>query len=173
MTRLVLTAFDPFGDDTINPTERILERFERPDLELHKIIVPTSFRAVRGKVLEALALQPDIVLSMGQAGGRRGLSLERVAINIMDARIPDNAGAKPTDQAIVPSGPAAYFTTSPQGSSSQKLKQAGIDASLSSSAGTFVCNALFYEFLHQTAQSKTGCAFCMSRICQNKWKEKT
>jgi pyroglutamyl-peptidase len=97
------------------------------------------------------AAQPDIVLCTGLAGGRAGLSLERVAINIDDARIPDNGGNQPIDRAVVAGGPAAYFATLPIKAAAAALREAGLPAAVSNTAGTFVCNHVFYGLMHEAA----------------------
>jgi pyroglutamyl-peptidase len=109
---------------------------------------------------EALAeLRPGLVLALGQAGGRSDLSLERVAINVDDARIADNAGAQPIDMPVLESGPAAYFSTLPIKAIVHGLRAAGLPASVSQSAGTFVCNHLFYGLQHRLAGSGVRSGF--------------
>ncbi|MDZ7869988.1 MAG: pyroglutamyl-peptidase I [Rheinheimera sp.] len=93
--------------------------------------------------------QPDLVLCVGQAGGRPQISLEQVAINLLEARIPDNSGWQPSGEPIVATGPAAYFSTLPLKAIRQQLQQQGIPANISYTAGTYVCNALMYQLLHQ------------------------
>jgi pyroglutamyl-peptidase len=153
--KALVTGFDPFGGEAINPAEEALRRL-RPKLGPLAIVtrtVPTAF----GAALEALEAaidetQPDLVLCVGQAGGRPALSLERVAINIDDARIPDNAGRQPIDRPVVPGGPAAYFTTLPIKAVVAALRHAGLPAIVSNTAGTFVCNHIFYGLMHLAAR---------------------
>jgi pyroglutamyl-peptidase len=152
--KALVTGFEPFGGEDINPSSAAIRRLPP---SLGRLIVatrtvPTSF----GQALEALdqALteqRPDIVLAVGQAGGRSALSLERVAINLDDAQIADNAGARPIDRPIVPGGPAAYFSTLPIKAALQALRAAGLPAAISESAGTYVCNHLFYGLMHRAA----------------------
>jgi pyroglutamyl-peptidase len=120
-------------------------------------IVGAELPTVFGLSLQRLAAlmdehRPELEVCTGQAGGRAAISLERVAINVNDARIADNAGAKPIDTPIVPEGPAAYFTSLPIKAMLQALLEAGINAEVSQTAGTFVCNHVFYGLMHMLAQ---------------------
>jgi pyroglutamyl-peptidase len=150
--RVLLTGFDPFGGESLNPSWEAVRRLHGRRVRDHELVaaqLPTCFDASR-KRLQALLKQhaPQLVVCVGQAGGRARLSLERVAINIDDARIPDNAGRQPVDRAIVRNGPAAYFSTLPIKAQLLALHQAGIPAEISQSAGTFVCNHVFYGLMH-------------------------
>ena len=148
--RILLTAFDPFGGETVNPSAMTLEAVSAPEgVILRKIVVPTSFsRALEtvGKVLRDETF--DAVVCLGQAGGRDGISVERIAVNIDDASIPDNDGAKPCGTRISDDGPAAYFSTLPVDEICRAAGEAGVKAYVSNSAGTFVCNHLMYGVLH-------------------------
>jgi len=149
--KIIVTGFDPFGGESINPAFEAVRRL--PDVlagvELIKLEVPTVFNgAVQGVTAQIDALQPDAWLGVGQAGGRCDISVERVAINIHDGRIADNAGYQPTDEPGDPAGPAAYFATLPLREMVAAMRRAGIPASISNSAGTFVCNHLMYGVLH-------------------------
>lgn len=157
--KLFLTAFDPFGGERINPALEAVKQM--PDqiggVQILKLEMPTVF----GKSVETVATairreRPDAVLCIGQAGGRRALTPERVAINIDDARIPDNEGNQPIDRPIVADGPAAYFSTLPVKAMVQAMREAGVPAELSNSAGTFVCNHLLYGVLHILAREYPG-----------------
>lgn len=157
--KLLLTAFDPFGGERINPALEAVKQM--PDqiggVQILKLEVPTAF----GKSIETVAAairreRPDAVLCIGQAGGRRALTPERVAINIDDARIPDNEGNQPIDRPIVADGPAAYFSTLPVKAMVQAMREAGVPAELSNSAGTFVCNHLLYGVLHILVREYPG-----------------
>lgn len=149
---ILLTGFAPFGGEDVNPSWEAVARLDGERLDDHRIVarlLPVEF----GASLEALrvALQetsPVLVLCVGQAGGRAQLSLERVAINVDDARIPDNAGAAPVDVPIAGDGPAAYFATLPIKAMLAALREAGIPAEVSQTAGTFVCNHVFYGLMH-------------------------
>jgi pyroglutamyl-peptidase len=149
---ILLTGFAPFGGEAVNPSWDAVARLDGEILDGHRIVarcLPVEF----GAALDALhaAMQetsPDLVLSVGQAGGRAQLSLERIAINVDDARIPDNAGAAPIDAPIVADGPAAYFATLPIKAMLAALREAGIPVEVSQTAGTYVCNHVFYGLMH-------------------------
>src|SRR5712691_1463413 len=152
--KALVTGFEPFGGEPINPA---LEALERLPPRLGSVAIATGvLPSVFGQALDALeeavrATAPDIVLCVGLAGGRAALSLERVAINIDDARIPDNKGRQPIDLPVVAGGPPAYFTTLPIKAAVAALRDAGLPAIVSNSAGTFVCNHVFYGLLHLAA----------------------
>lgn len=152
--KILVTAFDPFGGESVNPAQQAVERLE--DVigghQIHKLIIPTVFgRAAELVIQEMDALHPDAVVCVGQAGGRKAVTPERVAINVMDANITDNAGVRPQDEPIVPDGPAAYFSTLPIKKMVEEIREAGLAADVSNSAGTFVCNSLLYSVLHHAA----------------------
>lgn len=157
--KVLITGFDPFGGESMNPAYEAVKLL--PDTTGgHTIIkkeIPTVFR----KSLEVLEAemkqhQPDIVLCIGQAGGRFGITPERVAINQDDARIPDNDGNQPIDEVIAGSGAAAYFANLPIKTMVKRIQAAGIPASLSNTAGTFVCNHVMYGLLHLIAEKFPG-----------------
>lgn len=152
--KILVTAFDPFGEDTVNPALEVARRLP-PQLAGAEIVtceVPTEFGRAIPVAVQAITEQaPDAVVCLGQAGGRVGITPERVAINLNDARIPDNAGQQPIDEPITPDGPPAYFATLPVKAMTQALRDAGIPAALSNTAGTFVCNHLMYGVLHWLA----------------------
>jgi pyroglutamyl-peptidase len=149
---VLLTGFDAFGGNAINPSWLVVQALNGQTVEGHKVLaaqLPTEFAASRQQLAALLRLhQPALVLCLGLAGGRAGLSLERIAINVQDARLADNAGAQPIDDPIVKSGPAAYFSTLPIKAMLQALTAAGIPAEVSQTAGTFVCNHVFYVLMH-------------------------
>jgi pyroglutamyl-peptidase len=152
----LVTGFDPFGGSAVNPSGDAVRALHGREIAGHRIVggeIPTVFGASVQK-LEALMDQhrPRLVVLTGQAGGRPALSLERVAINVDDARIADNAGAQPVDAPIVADGPAAYFTTLPIKAMLQALLAAGVRAEVSQTAGTFVCNHAFYGLMHLLAR---------------------
>jgi pyroglutamyl-peptidase len=157
--KALVTGFEPFGGDPINPA---LEALGHLPARLGALAVATGvLPAVFGRALDALeaaveASAPDIVLCVGLAGGRAALSLERVAINIDDARIPDNAGRQPIDVPVIAGGPAAYFATLPIKAAAAALCDAGLPAIVSNTAGTFVCNHVFYGLLHLAATRFPG-----------------
>jgi pyroglutamyl-peptidase len=152
--KALVTGFEPFGGERVNPAQEALERLPP---RLGAVAIRTQLLpAVFGEALDALetalrASEPDIVLCVGLAGGRAALSLERVAINKDDARIPDNKGRRPIDLPVVAGGPAAYFTTLPIKAAAAALREAGLPAIVSNSAGTFVCNHVFYGLMHLAA----------------------
>lgn len=149
--RVLLTAFDPFGGDHINPASEALNliNLEREDIQIIKLIVPTVFYKSIAVVTEAIEKEkPDVVLCLGQAGGRKEITPERVAININDARICDNDGNQPIDTKIYEDGESAYFSTLPIKAIVDKIKEAGLPSAVSNSAGTFVCNHLMYGVLY-------------------------
>ena len=151
---ILVTAFDPFGGESINPAQQAVERLDEKigEHHIHKLIIPTVFgRAAELVIREMEALHPDAVVCVGQAGGRKAVTPERVAINVMDANITDNAGVQPQDEPIVPDGPAAYFSTLPIKKMVEGIRAAGLEAAVSNSAGTFVCNSLLYSVLHHAA----------------------
>lgn len=156
---VLVTGFEPFGGEDTNPSWEICRAL--PEAIGHARVeilrVPTEFRlAIEEVAAEIEELEPAIVLMLGQAGGRAALSVERVAINVDDARIADNAGSQPVDEAIAPAGPAAYFATVPIKAMVRAIREAQVPAEVSNSAGTFVCNHLFYGVLHFLAASGRG-----------------
>lgn len=148
--KILITAFEPFGGETVNAAQKAVRTLNLPGVELIKLdAVPVTFAQAGAMVTGAMAAhRPDAVLCVGQAEGRGTVTVERVAINVMDARIPDNAGFQPVDQAICPQGPAAYFSTLPIKDIVAAMQGAGVPAQVSNSAGTYVCNCLLYEALH-------------------------
>ncbi len=149
--KILLTAFDPFDGDLINPALEAIKQIpdQIDDIKIIKVEVPTVFRKSIATVQAAIEKeQPDAVLCIGQAGGRYELTPERVAINIDDARIKDNEGNQPIDQTIFADGAPAYFATLPIKAMVQQIRASGIPASISNTAGTFVCNHLMYGVLY-------------------------
>lgn len=151
MKKVLITGFTPFGNDVVNPSYEAVKRL--PDVllgvQLIKVEVPSVFYQAIQRVRELIDQHhPDVIIHVGQAGGRFGITLERVAINLDDARISDNDGQQPVDTPVVEGGNAAYFTTLPVKAMVKKMKEHNIPASLSTTAGTFVCNHLMYGTLH-------------------------
>ncbi len=156
MKTILLTGFEPFGGEAINPSWEVVSALANQTLSDGSRIVVARLPCAFGislQVLQQHILQqrPEIVVCVGQAGGRAEISLERVAINIDDARISDNAGAQPIDIAIEEHGPAAYFSTLPVKAIVAALKQKSIPSAVSQSAGTYVCNHVFYGLMHRAA----------------------
>ena len=153
--KLLLTAFDPFGGEKINPALEAVKRVQDKigDLEIVKLEVPTVFYKSIDTVANAIEKEhPDVVLCIGQAGGRFDLTPERVAININDARIPDNEGNQPLSGSIFEDGENAYFSSLPIKAMVAEIRKADIPASVSNSAGTYVCNHLMYGVLYTIAK---------------------
>ena len=151
MKRLLITGFDPFGGAAINPAWEAVQLLPDVigDYELRKLQVPTVFGKAAATVLEtAEVFRPDVILCIGQAGGRSAVTPERIGVNIRDARIPDNEGNQPRGEFVVPDGPAAYFTTVPVMAMADAIQAKGIPAAVSNSAGAFVCNDILYSLLH-------------------------
>ena len=151
MKKLLLTAFTPFDGERINPALEAVKLVKDKigNLEIVKLEVPTVFGKSIDTVREAIERErPDFVLSIGQAGGRAEITPERVAINLDDARIPDNEGNQPIDEPIFPDGENAYFSTLPVKAMVEAIRKEGLPSSLSNSAGTYVCNHLMYGVLY-------------------------
>ena len=143
--KLLLTGFTPFAGETINPALEAVKHVkpEIAGMEIVKLEVPTVFGESVRLVAEAIEReQPDFVLSVGQAGGRAAVTPERVAINVDDARIPDNVGQQPIDVPIFADGENAYFATLPVKAMAEAIREAGLPSALSNTAGTYVCNPL-------------------------------
>jgi pyroglutamyl-peptidase len=154
--KILLSGFEPFGGETINPSQKILETL--PDqmlgnVSLVKVLLPVDRTKAPEMLLSTIGQSdPDAVLSLGLAHGRSVISLERVAINLLDFRIADNAGSTVKDQPIFPSGPTAYFSSLPLAALQKALAENGIPSKISLSAGAFLCNQVFYTLMHQRHQ---------------------
>ena len=162
--KVLVTGFTPFGGEQINPSWEAVKRLPEHigEMTITKREIPTEFDAACAALRAAMdALRPDAVLAVGQYGGANGVRVERVAVNLRDARIADNAGAKPVDEPVVPGAPDAYFATLPTRRIVEKLHEEDIPAQLSYSAGTFVCNNLLFCALHESAKKfpATRCGF--------------
>ena len=148
MKPILVTGFEPFGGEHINPSAEVARGLNGRTIggaPVVGVVLPCVFGASIDALRAALdAHRPQLVLALGQASGREGFTLERVAINLDDARIADNAGAQPIDEPVIARGPAAHFTTLPIKAMVAALREAGHSASVSNSAGTFVCNHVFY-----------------------------
>lgn len=160
MATLLLTYFGAFEGVPYNPTRVVARRaadllaVSAPDLTVHLKELPVEFAGSSRALSEALdAYEPDIAISLGVAAGREKVSLERVAINLDAARIADNAGAQLTDTPIHLDGPDAYFSALPTRTIYEELNRTGLPVELSYTAGTFVCNHVFYELMHATQGS--------------------
>jgi pyroglutamyl-peptidase len=156
--KLLLSAFDPFGGESVNPALEAVKKVSAVigDIEIVKLEVPTVFRKSIDRLVAAIEKEkPDVVLCIGQAGGRFDITPERVAINVDDARIADNEGNQPVGP-IYEDGDAAYFATLPIKAMVKKIRDAGLPASVSNTAGTFVCNHIMYGLLYHIAKSYPG-----------------
>lgn len=157
MKTILITGFDPFGGEPINPAweaVKLIDGYESNGYRVVAKMVPT----VRRKSIEAVRVakeeyEPEYILCVGQAGGRSDITVERVAINVDDFRIPDNEGNQPVDEVIEAEGAPAYFATLPVKTIVNELRQDGIPASVSNTAGTFVCNHIMYGLLHMIHDS--------------------
>jgi pyroglutamyl-peptidase len=161
--KILITGFEPFGGETENPSweaARLLHGMRVGECDLVSVQLPCVFSKSLEALENALKLhQPQMVIALGQADGRSDVSIERVAINVCDARIPDNEGAQPVDVAVVQGGPAAYFSTLPIKKMVTTLKSNGYPASVSQTAGTFVCNQVFYGLQHALKDQKVASGF--------------
>ncbi|WP_314589420.1 pyroglutamyl-peptidase I [Paenibacillus terrigena] len=156
MRTVLLTGFEPFGGESMNSAWEAVKRLDGEiisgNVQIQSIQLPTVFGdSIRQLAKAQERTSPVLTICVGQAGGSSDIRLERVAINLDDARIPDNAGNQPIDNPIVENGPTAYWSTLPVKSIVQALKEKGIPASVSHSAGTYVCNHLFYGLMHRIA----------------------
>ncbi len=147
--KILVSAFDPFNQETTNASQLVLEELAKHD-HIIPVVLPTSFHRSFPLLRQAISsYQPQMVLMLGEADGRKGVQLERVAINLDDARIADNDGVQLILQPIEPKGPVGIFTRLPYAQVIPALQASGYDVSLSNSAGNFVCNHLFYEALYR------------------------
>lgn len=161
MKKLLITGFQPFDGESVNPALEVAKGLQGKTINGYEVIA-REIPVVRFEALKAMQaaieeLQPDAVITIGQAGGRPDITVERVGINIDDFRIPDNKGNQPIDEPVVTGGPVAYWATLPIKKMVANVKAQGIPASVSNSAGTYVCNHLLYGLLHYlTTQGKTA-----------------
>ncbi len=160
MKHLLITGFDPFGGETVNPSWEAVSRL--PDIvgpyRLTKLQIPTVFAAAADAVLAA-AENVDVILCVGQAGGRDAVTPERIAVNMASASIPDNAGNRPLEQPILPGGPDGIFSTVPVAAMAGAIVGAGLPGKISNTAGTFVCNDTLYRLLTHFAGTGTRVGF--------------
>jgi pyroglutamyl-peptidase len=149
---VLITGFEPFGGESVNPSWLTVHRLSGQRIHGHDIVdacLPTAFNTSLAQLAVLIEqYRPDLVIALGQAGGRSGISLERIAINIDDARIPDNLGVQPIDQVIIKGAPAAYFSTLPIKAALKNLQDSGVQAEISNTAGTYVCNHVFFGLMH-------------------------
>ena len=162
MKKLLITGFDPFGGETINPSWEAVKLLPEVigEYEVHKMEIPTVVALAAKIVLEkAEEVHPDVILCIGQAGGRIAATQQRIGINIRSARLPDNAGNQPVEQTIVPDGPDGIFSTVPVAKMAQAIQDAGLLGAVSNTAGAFVCNDTLYLLLHHYAGTDVRVGF--------------
>ncbi len=152
---MLLTGFDAFGGQDLNPSWLAVQALHGRQIAGHRVVaaqLPTAFAGAPARLLALIGThRPVLVICVGQAGGRSALSLERVAINLLDARIADNASAQPVDEPVVAGAPTAYFSTLPLKAMLAALQREGLAAEVSQTAGTFVCNQVFFALMHALA----------------------
>ena len=161
---ILVTAFDPFGGESINPAREAAAALPEQigGARIVTLWIPTVFEKGAAMVTAAMdQLRPDAVVSLGQAGGRKAVTPERIAINLMDARIPDNEGQQPLEQIIEPGGPDGCFSTLPVAAMAEAIRKADLPGEVSNTAGTFVCNQVMYCTLRHAAKAMpdTTCGF--------------
>jgi pyroglutamyl-peptidase len=164
--RILISGFAPFGGRDLNPTALLIEainnnKIHSPDeLKLETVILPVTFEdsylVLKAKID---SFNPDVVIAFGQAAGRASIELESIAVNRIDAEIMDNAGNRPLDQLINHNGPSSYPSTLPILGIEGALHKAGLPVKISNSAGTFVCNYLFYRLMEENQESLRLCGF--------------
>lgn len=162
MKNLLITGFDPFDGGTVNPSWEAVRLL--PDTlgsyRLTKLPLPTVYETAAEILLKkAREISADVIISVGLAGGRDAVTPERIAVNILDARIADNQGTFHQGERIVPDGPAAYFSTLPVEAMAEAIRSCGIPGAVSNTAGTFVCNNVLYAALHRYAGTGVRCGF--------------
>ncbi|MBE5956778.1 MAG: pyroglutamyl-peptidase I [Lachnospiraceae bacterium] len=159
---LLITGFDPFGGQNINPSWEAVSIL--PDIigncHIHKLQIPTEYERASNCILElASSLKPDVILSVGQAGGRKAVTPEVIGINLREASIPDNAGYQPLNEPVIENAREAYFSTVPIRDMVESIRARNLPAALSYSAGTFVCNDVLYTLLHTFHNTNTLVGF--------------
>jgi pyroglutamyl-peptidase len=156
---VLLTGFEAFGGETLNPSWQVAQALHGQKVagwHIQAQCLPCVFGESLDSLANALAAsRPGLVLLLGQAGGRCDLSLERLAVNVDDARIPDNQGQQPIDEAVVPGAPTAYFSSLPIKAMVHNMRAAGVPAAVSQTAGTFVCNHVFFGLMHLLRRRRT------------------
>jgi pyroglutamyl-peptidase len=174
MKKLLITGFEPFGGETINPSWDAILRLpsEIGGYALIKRLIPVEFgKAAESVIRTAEEMRPDVILCVGQAGGRDAITPEMVGINLRHASMPDNSGLRPQDEPIVVGGDTAYFSTLPVRSMAKAMCDAGLPARVSYSAGTYVCNDLLYTLLAHFHGSEARVGFIHVPYCTEQGKE--
>ena len=169
--RVLLTGFEPFNNSSLNPSQEVIRNIAHKSL-VGQEVLPVTFSTASRKLIELIDLhQPDVVISLGQAEGRSQITPEQIAINLDDAKIADNEGEILRERKIIDGGPDAYFTTLPIRRIVERLQTDGILASISLSAGTFVCNHLFYQLQHHCKGKKIASGFIHLPLINEQAKE--
>ena len=174
MKKLLITGFEPFGGESINPSWEAVSRL--PDkigeYSIIKLLVPVVFLEAANDIIEkSKEIMPDVIISVGQAGGRNAITPELVGINLRHASIPDNKLNQPQDEAIIENGPTAYFSTLPVRKMSDAIKSCGIASNVSYSAGAYVCNDVLYTLLDNFKNTNTRVCFIHIPYCSEQNKE--
>lgn len=152
MKRVLLTGFEPFNNASLNPSQEVIKRIAHNSI-VAKEVLPVTFSKSVTRLIELIELHnPEVIICLGQAEGRSQITPEQVAINLDDAKIPDNSGVEIRNRKIINEGPDAYFTTLPIREIVERLQESGVPAAISLSAGTFVCNHIFYVLQHHCRQ---------------------
>lgn len=162
MKTLLITGFAPFGGETINPSWEAVKGLPDTigDYRVFKREIPVAFGLAGETVLGAAEeIRPNVILCVGQAGGRAAITPERIAINLRSAGIPDNRGSQPRQEPCIDGGPDGIFATAPAEAMAEAIRSAGLSSAVSNTAGTFVCNDLLYALLHHYAGSNTKVGF--------------
>ncbi|SKA67414.1 pyroglutamyl-peptidase I [Enterovibrio nigricans] len=163
MKKVLITGFEPFGGASINPALEAVKMLDGVKLDGGEIVIcdvpVTRYEAIKAVTAAIEKHKPSYVITVGQAAGRASITPERVAINVDDFRIPDNGGNQPIDEPIIEDGPDAYFTTLPIKAITKALQEKGIPCQVSNTAGTFVCNHLFYGVQHFLRETDIGHGF--------------
>lgn len=160
--KLLITGFDPFGGQSVNPSWAAVEALPEKigGYRLYKLPIQTLFGAAAQTVIkEAKCLLPDVILCIGQAGGRNAVTPERIAINIRSASMPDNAGYQPVEEPVIPGGADGIFATVPVFKMAKAIREAGVPGAVSNTAGTYVCNDVLYTLLHRYTGTDTRVGF--------------
>lgn len=174
MKKLLITGFEPFGGEAINPSWEAVLRLptEIGEYSLVKLRIPVVFGEGAAKVLQAAEeVRPDVILAVGQAGGRNAVTPELIGINLRHASIPDNGGNQPKDEPIVAAGACAHFSTLPVRKMATAIAAAGVPSRVSYSAGAYVCNDVLYTLLHRFEDSQTRVGFIHVPYCTEQQKE--
>ena len=174
MKKLLITGFEPFGGEAINPSWEAAFRLpsEIGEYSLTKLLLPVTFGEAADMAIDtAEELRPDVILCIGQAGGRNAVTPEMIAINLRYATIPDNNRFKPCDEPVIENGPSAYFSTIPVRKIAEAIDASGVPSKVSYSLGTYVCNDLLYALLAHFHDSNTRVGFIHVPYCTEQNKE--